>query len=835
MAAKIISISDSAKNRIRQVDQARNEEDLKTKWLVPILQTHFHIKQDEIHYEKQVLKGRVDVRLMHAGRTRGAIELKAPTISLDRDSHSFDTYFMQAHKYAHAFYVWRKGQLFPVQGVLTNGHVAWVFDGGLPVETSKATARKINLTDDEGYRELYGVIESMKDAEPHVWLQRPLERNAPTVASADNALAKVLIGWYIELYKRVKNREDSLDLTLQLYLIAICRDCGFVPTKKIAQYESQNDWGGIVRELDKLFSYKFITLPKEEHAYLWSIYNQTRTVPVRLDTFPPDALGTVYEKVVRKIKGAKGTKTSFYTPMELVEEILDSIKLKKTDRVLDPTAGSAAFLVACIQKLFPKETDYKIVKKYIEDNLVGIDIDPYACIIGKASVLSAYATTLPYDPVDNLKIPSVSIFCHDFFDKKALQYGKFDVVLGNPPWGSIDSKKVLNNPVVKATFNSSNYAVYKDKSDICIYVYERAFNLLSARGRIGMVCKQQTTSGKQHEKFVDWWTNRVSKIVDFGDEKLFNNEAQTAIIIGSRKAKGRPKYIEKSKAPAIEFKGKRIGKYFWTTQGWQSGNDPLYSEFARLYPGDASVMDVLKNKSACYFNIKRSEVSKISVIVGDDKASNRFRRWVDKNHPALKTRKGCSAKYGWKRTFHKDKFKFDGTQIRLVIPRVWSRARIPAVIDRKGELASITSLTVLIPKPGTPIEIIFLTAAWISSAYFHQHARNRRRCKLMGNGGLAMYPAYIEKCLLPEWKNRSAIAKRVQKVLLTSSQPSEAELHKIDELFLESLRGLKAKGIESVSTKDQPGTVFKHASLLKRAKAARDKASRKSTKKSRRA
>lgn len=109
MTAKIISISDKAKARIKQVDQAQNEEELKTKWLVPILQSHFHPRQDGLHYEKQVLKGRVDVRLMHEGRTRGAIELKSPTISLDRDSQSFNTFFMQAHKYAHAFYVWRKG------------------------------------------------------------------------------------------------------------------------------------------------------------------------------------------------------------------------------------------------------------------------------------------------------------------------------------------------------------------------------------------------------------------------------------------------------------------------------------------------------------------------------------------------------------------------------------------------------------------------------------------------------------------------------------------------------------------------------------------------------
>jgi tRNA1(Val) A37 N6-methylase TrmN6 len=81
--------------------------------------------------------------------------------------------------------------------------------------------------------------------------------------------------------------------------------------------------------------------------------------------------------------------------------------------------------------------------------------------------------------------------------------GKFDIVLGNPPWGSIDSKKVLNDNEVKESLKK--YAVYKDKTDLCIYVFERAFGLLSKNGRIGMVCKLQTTNGKQHKKFIEWW------------------------------------------------------------------------------------------------------------------------------------------------------------------------------------------------------------------------------------------------------------------------------------------------------------------------------------------
>lgn len=800
--------SDRAKSRIKQVEKASNEEDLKNKWLVPILQSHFHPKQDGVHYEKRVLNTRLDVRLMFDGRTRGAIELKSPDITLDKGAQNFDTYFKQAHKYARAFYVWRKGTLFPVQGILTNGHVAWIFDGGLNFETAKASARKINLNDDKGYAEFYEIIEAMKGLKPHACLQKVIQKLSPSTESADSDLADELLGWYQELFKRVKNKEKSLDLTLQMYLIAICRDCGFIPTAKIAQYESQTDWGGIVKELDKLFSYKFITIPKTDHVYLWKLYDRTRNVPVRLDTFPPDALGTVYEKLVRKIKGANGTKTSFYTPIELVDEIIGNIKLNKADRVLDPTAGSGAFLVACIQHLFPKETEFSIIKKYIEQNLVGIDIDPYACIIGKASILSAYATTLPYDPVDNLKIPDVKFYCHDFFDKKSQSYGSFDVVLGNPPWGSIDSKKVLDNPKVKATFN--NYAVYKPQSDICIYVYERAYNLLRKKGRIGMVCKLQTTYGTQHENFKNWWKNRISKIIDYGDEKLFNNEAQTAIIIGSKTAKGNPKIIEKNKNQQITFKSKTIGDLFWCSQGWQSGANKVYVEYANKNQTCSSIKRLVQNESSGFFNINKNDLKKIAVIIDDDSAPSKFKNWVDKNHPELKTRKWAPYKYGWRRTFNKDKFKFDGTQTRLLVPNVWNSSRVPCVIDKKGELCSITSLTVLIPKEDTPKEIVNLVSAWISSSYFIAHARDRKRCKPLGNGGLSLLPSYIEKCSIPIWKNQTSIVKQVTKIMSSGAQPTEADLKKIDDLFLSALTGLKAKGIPE----KEAGSISKHQEII---------------------
>lgn len=808
MTTKIISILDRAKNRMKQVEKASNEEDLKNKWLVPILQSHFHPRQDGVHYEKRVLNTRLDVRLMFDGRTRGAIELKSPDVALDIGASHFETYFKQAHKYARAFYVWRKGTLFPVQGILTNGHVAWIFDGGLDFGTAKATAKKINLNNDAGYKEFYEVIESMKNPKPHSGLQKVLTKLNPSTASADSDLANELSSWYVEIFKRVKKKEESLDLTLQMYLIAICRDCGFIPTSKIAQFESQTDWSGIVKELDKLFSYKFISIPKSEHAYLWKLYDRTRNVPVRLDTFPPDALGTVYEKLVRKIKGTDKTKTSFYTPVELVDEVLENVNLKRTDRILDPTAGSGAFLVACIQHLFPKETEFSIVKKYIEQNLVGIDIDPYACIIGKASILSAYATTLPYDPVDDLKIPDVKFHCHDFFDKKSLSYGNFDVVLGNPPWGSIDSEKILKDKEVKESLRE--YSVYKPQSDICVYVYERAFNLLRKNGRIGMVCKLQTTYGSQHENFKNWWTNRITKIFDYGDEKLFNNAAQTAVIIGSKSAKGQPKIIEKSKAQSIEFKGKTIGDYFHTCQGWKSGNIDIFMEYASLFPNAEINKLLLKNKTPCFFNVRRSESEKIAVIIDDDRASLHFKKWVDKKYPSFKSRKDCPSKYGWKRTYHSDEFLFDGTQVRLMVPQTCSSERIPCTIDQKGEYASITSQTILIPKQDTPKDIIYLVSAWISSTYFITHAKSRKRCKPMGNGGLSLLPVYIAKCGIPEWKNQPSIVKQVKKIMSSSSQPTEATLRKIDDLFLSALNGLGAKGVPT----NTAGSIAKHQEII---------------------
>lgn len=780
------------------VSSCKNETELSKKWMDSILRQYYGEKLDNVRYERNVIAGRFDCCLSYKNKPRCIIELKAPSVE-DLENH-----FLQAYKYAHAMYVWREGVLTPVLGVLSNGKKAILFDSSISdISICQSSAIRLDFSSDLDYQKFLNQLSAISKGEFGNLLQlKEIKNQKQMVGSADESLYKKLYSWYQRIEKSVQDKEKSLEMVLQLYLIAISRDCGFIPTQKIKEYEENKNWKGIVAELVKIFSADFNDFNIRNTSIAWELYNETRTLPVRLDYFPADCLGVVYEKLIRAIRGKKDVKTSFFTPLEQINEVISELKITKKDKVLDPTCGASSFLVSCIRHLFPdpEKNDPKELKNYITKNIHGIDVDNYACHISKASILATYATSLPHDPIQMLPmielkgfdIPEINIHNSNFFHFETDE--RYDVVLGNPPWGSIDSDKVLD-PKIKPSLTS--FRSYKDKSDVCIYVYEKAFNLLRAKGRIGMLCKLQVMEGSQHKKFHEWWNGRIYKIIDYGDIQLFNNSAQTCIIFGknSKISSTSPKIVRRGEPTgSIEFKGKKIKDLFHLTQGWMSGADDVYTSFASKHPSNPSVKNYICNKKTPFFVADKESFKKITVCIKDNYNSV-FKKWVD-NNPKIKkrlfSRKGCSYQYGWKRTFQLEKFDFSGKQARLIVPRVWSSQRVPVVVDLNGSIYSTTSQTVLIPKEKTNNEMLLFTSAWISSKYFHNYARGNDRCKRMGNGGIALYPDYLGKCSLPVASNFSKIVSEINKIM-QKGKATPNDLEKIDTMIYDALIELGAK------------------------------------------
>ncbi len=131
----------------------------------------------------------------------------------------------------------------------------------------------------------------------------------------------------------------------------------------------------------------------------------------------------------------------YYTPDWLCERIVNEFEFKPQDKILDPACGSGSFLRAVIHRM--KEINPGMTGEEISSNIYGIDIHPLSVQIAKTTVLLALGKeiTKAKKPVHfNVILAnplSESEDAENFFRLK----GKFDYIIGNPPWFTYSSIK----------------------------------------------------------------------------------------------------------------------------------------------------------------------------------------------------------------------------------------------------------------------------------------------------------------------------------------------------------------------------------------------------------
>jgi DNA (cytosine-5)-methyltransferase 1 len=148
---------------------------------------------------------------------------------------------------------------------------------------------------------------------------------------------------------------------------------------------------------------------------------------------------------------SKEKDAAFYTKPDIVDEIvggLPNFSTKKKLKILEPSVGSGCFI-------------FKIIEKYSKSHKLEID----ACDINSdaLSVLTELIKAL-----DIKKTVKINLFHEDFLLKKFSS--KYDLVIGNPPFGKIESaKKSLNRYLIQAR--------NKDTKNIYVYFLEKSIDL----------------------------------------------------------------------------------------------------------------------------------------------------------------------------------------------------------------------------------------------------------------------------------------------------------------------------------------------------------------------
>lgn len=260
--------------------------------------------------------------------------------------------------------------------------------------------------------------------------------------------------------------------------------------------------GDIPRDIDSA------VIKELEHVfgvmYIRSDLQKTLT-PYCFKSIPIILISNIYEKFLSKKE--KNNEGIVFTPENVVDYMIDKIlkdgqtahKIKEGKiRVLDPACGSGVFLVKFLEKIFEgieKEVGESLLRKkaYIVENcLYGVDKNDNALRI---AALSLYLKIIEDE--------NPEVINREFFNKneehfmfpglkknKNLVNGdslfddlfggeKFDIIVGNPPWGlgfKDEEKKIVGKKWKNASdYQSSQYFLFKieewmKKGTICAMI-----------------------------------------------------------------------------------------------------------------------------------------------------------------------------------------------------------------------------------------------------------------------------------------------------------------------------------------------------------------------------
>jgi hypothetical protein len=182
----------------------------------------------------------------------------------------------------------------------------------------------------------------------------------------------------------------------------------------------------------------------KQQRYLWEQFSFAH--------LPVEVISHLYQRFVQG-------STAVYTPPFLAALLLDFAmpygKLTGKERVLDPACGSGVFLVGAFRRLINTwrsknkwaQPTVDTLKSILRSQIFGVELDPTAVDLTAFSLALAVCDSLQPNVIWNElrfdRLRDQNLFEDDFFNfaiadvegsEKSL--GKFDVVIGNPPFES---------------------------------------------------------------------------------------------------------------------------------------------------------------------------------------------------------------------------------------------------------------------------------------------------------------------------------------------------------------------------------------------------------------
>ena len=269
------------------------------------------------------------------------------------------------------------------------------------------------------------------------------------------------------------------------------------------------------------------------------------------------------------------------SPSEVVNLILDSVgycggKLL-SNTILEPSFGTGNFLVEIVSRIisFCKcEGFEKDIPKIIKSCVFGIEKDKemYDIAIERLNALLVSENVPEIDWSDNL-------ICGDALMVYEAYKGKFDFVVGNPPYISI------HHIPVDYRDNLKNFRFSDGTSDLYIIFYEMGIQMLNEWGKLGFITPNTFLRNVSQKNFRNYLisNNLISGVFDFKTSKLFSTaDTYTCICLLDKEVSENVLYREYSMYDVV-VENEIERTYFNTTfidRAWDlsSRDDMLFME-----------------------------------------------------------------------------------------------------------------------------------------------------------------------------------------------------------------------------------------------------------------
>lgn len=237
-------------------------------------------------------------------------------------------------------------------------------------------------------------------------------------------------------------------------------------------------------------------------------------------------LGNLYTSILpEKMRSDNGV---FYTPPALTDRLLNGVERAGVDwastSVADPACGGGAFLapialriLSAVYNLSPEEQ-----LKHLEQNLQGYEIDPFSAWLTEVFLQVGVKDTMK---LAGRRINSMVTICDTiaFFSDKA-NSRKFDVVIGNPPYGKLTLTNEVREEYEESLFGHANlYGVFT----------HLAIKLVKPGGIIGYLTPTSFLSGEYFKKLRMFIRNKTNPLmIDFvaGRKGVFEDVLQETLL-----------------------------------------------------------------------------------------------------------------------------------------------------------------------------------------------------------------------------------------------------------------------------------------------------------------